>query len=282
MNTRTTKRQSNNADEKECSNLNILPVRPMEIKDKKVYHQNLPSISNSRGTLMLLIGSQNSGKTTIINNLLLSKHFWGGKQSAFDGGVFIFSPSCEIDDSCRFLRENFECYTEYKDEYLEEIKNRQKAFKKEDMPKICIVADDSSGLLSRKFFHFLTRFRHYNANVILSIQNFKSLMPIARSNANAVLLMNGIVNEKEMEKIEDEYSSQFKGTLKYCYKKFASKPYSFLYLKIRKNPPEMFQNFTKKIEWKKYIKIAKSTKNYDDDDEDDVELKDEFDRKFKK
>ena len=107
-------------------------------------------------------------------------------------------------------------------------------------------------------------------------------MPIARSNANAVLLMNGIVNEKEMEKIEDEYSSQFKGTLKYCYKKFASKPYSFLYLKIRKNPPEMFQNFTKKIEWKKYIKIAKSTKNYDDDDEDDVELKDDFDRKFKK
>ena len=282
MNTRTTKRQSNNADEKECSNLNILPVRPMEIKDKKVYHQNLPSISNSRGTLMLLIGSQNSGKTTIINNLLLSKHFWGGKQSAFDGGVFIFSPSCEIDDSCRFLRENFECYTEYKDEYLEEIKNRQKALKKEDMPKICIVADDSSGLLSRKFFHFLTRFRHYNANVILSIQNFKSLMPIARSNANAVLLMNGIVNEKEMEKIEDEYSSQFKGTLKYCYKKFPSKPYSFLFLKIRKNPPEMFQNFTKKIEWKKYIKIAKSTKNYDDEFEDDVELKDDFDRKFKK
>ena len=137
MNTRTTKRNSkSNDDDKECKNLNILPVRPMEIKDKKVYHKNLPSIANSRGTLMLIIGSQNSGKTTIINNLCLSKHFWGGKESAFDGGVFIFSPSCEIDDSCRFLRENFECYTEYKDEYLEEIKNRQKQFKKEDSSEL--------------------------------------------------------------------------------------------------------------------------------------------------
>ena len=52
---------------KKCSNLNILPVRPMEITDKKEYHPHLPSISNSRGFLMLLIGSQNSGKTTIIN-----------------------------------------------------------------------------------------------------------------------------------------------------------------------------------------------------------------------
>ena len=260
-------------DNKKCSNLNILPVRPMEITDKKEYHPNLPSISNSRGFLQLIIGSQNSGKTTIINNQLLSKHFWGGKESAFDGGVFIFSPSCELDDSMRFLRDNFEYYTQYKDEYLEEIKDKQKQFKKKDMPKICIVADDSSGLLSRKFFHFLTRFRHFNANVILSIQNFKSLMPIARSNANVVLLMNGIVNEKEMEKIEDEYSAQFKGTLKYCYKKFAREPYSFLYLKIRKNPPEMYHNFTEKIDWKKYVKAARHAKYDDDtDDEKDIEV----------
>jgi hypothetical protein len=272
MNTRSKKKCNTiitPSETEKTGNLNILPVRPMEIKDKKDFHQNLPSINNSRGSLILLIGSQNSGKTTIINNLLLSKHFWGGKESAFEGGVFIFSPSCEIDDSCRFLRENFECYTEYKDEYLEEIKNRQKEYKKDDMPKIMIVADDSSGLLSRKFFHFLTRFRHYNANIICSIQNFKSLMPIARNNANAVLLMNGIVNEKEMEKIEDEYDAQFKGTLKYMYKKFANKPYSFLYLKLRKNPPEMYQNFTKKLDWKKYVKIARDKKNISDSEEEE-------------
>lgn len=266
---------SNNTRSKSSTNLTIQPIRPMEIKDKRTYHPNLPSINRNRGSLILLIGSQNSGKTTIINNMLLSKHFWGGKESAFDN-VYIFSPSIELDDSCRFLREHFECYTEYKDEYLEEIKNRQKQYPKEKMPKIMIVADDSSGLLSRKFFHFLTRFRHFNANVILSIQNFKSLMPIARSNANAVILMNGIVNEKELEKINEEYGSQMKNTLMYMYSKYANKPYSFLYLKLRKNPPEAYQNFTKMINWKSLIKKAKSYKVSDviedENDEKDEEI----------
>ena len=257
------------------SELTILPIRPMEIKDKKKYHPHLPSIDRNRGSLILLLGSQNSGKTTIINNCLLSKHFWGGKESAFDN-VYIFSPSIDLDDSCRFLREQFECYTEYKDEYLEEIKNRQKMYPKDKMPKIMIVADDSSGLLSRKFFHFLTRFRHFNANIILSIQNFKSLMPIARSNANAVILMNGIVNSKELEKINEEYGSQMKNTLLYMYAKYANKPYSFLYLKLRKNPPEAYQNFQKKINWKGLIKKAKNYKvedvvNEEGDDEKEIE-----------
>lgn len=270
-----TDKVSNNTRSKSSTNLSIQPIRPMEIKDKKDYHPYLPSINRNRGSLILLIGSQNSGKTTIINNMLLSKHFWGGKEGAFDN-VYIFSPSIELDDSCRFLREHFECYTEYKDEYLEEIKNRQKQYPKEKMPKIMIVADDSSGLLSRKFFHFLTRFRHFNANVILSIQNFKSLMPIARSNANAVILMNGIVNEKELEKINEEYGSQMKNTLLYMYSKYANKPYSFLYLKLRKNPPEAYQNFTKQINWKSLIKTAKTYKVSDviedENDEKDEEI----------
>tara|TARA_R110002012_G_scaffold316436_1_gene531397 strand:+ start:19364 stop:20188 length:825 start_codon:yes stop_codon:yes gene_type:complete len=257
------------------SDLTIQPIRPMEIKDKRKYHPNLPSINRNRGSLMLLIGSQNSGKTTIINNLLLSKHFWGGKESAFDA-VYIFSPSIDLDDSCRFLREHFECYTEYKDEYLEEIKNRQKLYDKDKMPKIMIVADDSSGLLSRKFFHFLTRFRHYNANVILSIQNFKSLMPIARSNANAVILMNGVVNEKELEKINDEYGAQMKNTLLYMYANYANKPYSFLYLKLRKNPPEAFQNFKTPIKWKSLIQKARLYKPSDVIENEEIEKDEEI------
>jgi hypothetical protein len=258
------------------SSLDIQPVRPMEIRDKKQYHPHLPSIGNNRGSLLLLLGSQNSGKTTIVNNLLLSKNFWGGKDNAFDGGVFIFNPSVELDDSCRFLREHFECYTEYKDEYLEEIKNRQKQFPKDKMPKICIVADDSSGLLTNKFFHFLTRFRHFNATVILSIQAFKSLAPIARANANAVILMNGIVNFKELEKIDDEYGSQMKNTLMYMYSKFANKPYSFLYLKLRKNPAEAYQNFTKKINWKSLIKVARNYKITDVIENEEVESEEDI------
>jgi polynucleotide 5'-kinase involved in rRNA processing len=268
MSNRKTRSQSK--DEYLDTDLTIKPIQPVEIKEKRKYNPVLPSIMRNRGSILLLIGSQNSGKTTIINNLLLSKSFWGGKNSAFDN-VYIFCPSVELDDGYRFLRENFECYSEYKAEYLENIKKTQMLFDKKDRPKIMIVIDDGSGLIDRNstFNHYLTRFRHYNSNIILSIQNFKSLSPIARSNASDVVLMNGIVNDKEMEKIEDEYDGMFKGTLKKMYQKYTAKPYSFLYLKVRKNPPEMYQNFTKKIDWKKFAK-----KSIDDDINSDSENED--------
>ncbi len=61
----------------------------------------------------------------------------------------------------------------------------------------------------------------------------------------------------------------------YCYKKFANEPYSFLYLKLRKNPPEMYKNFSEKLEWKKFKKIAqqyKSIKDLESDDERDEDF----------
>ena len=64
MNTR-----SKMKDNSSGGNLNILPVRPVEIKDKKDFHPHLPSIKHGGGSLILLIGSQNSGKTTIVNNM---------------------------------------------------------------------------------------------------------------------------------------------------------------------------------------------------------------------
>ena len=36
--------------------------------------------------------------------------------------------------------------------------------------------------------------------------------------------------------------------------------YSFLYLKLRKNPPEAYQNFTTPINWKSLIKASKNFK----------------------
>ena len=83
----------------------------------------------------------------------------------------------------------------------------------------------------------------------------------------------GIVNNKELEKIDDEYSAPYKNTLMYCYKKFADKPYSFLYLKNRKNPPEMYQNFTTKIDWKNYTKQARlfnKKKDYDSESDEEI------------
>ena len=253
------------------SELKILPLKPLEIQDKsdKKFHPHLPSISRNHGTLCLIIGSCGSGKTCLMANILCNQAMFRG---AFEN-VYFFSPTVDIDDSCRFFRDCFNCYTEYKDSILKNIIATQMSYPKNEMPRIAVVADDSGGLLSKNFFTWLTRYRHINSNVFLSIQNFKMLQPSARSNANAVILMNGIVNNKELEKIDEEYSAPYKNTLMYCYKKFANKPYSFLYLKNRKNPPEMYQNLTTKIDWKKYTKQARlfnKKKDYDSESDEEI------------
>ena len=58
--------------------------------------------------------------------------------------------------------------------------------------------------------------------------------------------MNGINNENEWKKIEEEYGSMYKNNLARLYAEYAGDAYQFLYLKLRKNPPEVYQNFQKK------------------------------------
>jgi len=266
---RTTKNSNKDSAEisgKDGKNLAILPIRPIEMKEKRKFHANLPSIARNNGSILLLVGSTASGKTTIINNLLLSKFMWGGEPPAFEN-CYIFTPSIMMDESCRFLRENFECYSSFNDEILQGIMDKQEAFSKKDRPKIMIVIDDSVGMIhsNSTLTHFLSRYRHWNANVIMSVQHFRSISPIGRANATDVCLMNGIINQKEVDKIDEEWGGMYRNTLVPMYRKYASKQYSFLYLKLRKNPAEMYQNFQRKINWKSIVK--KYNKNYDSNDD---------------
>lgn len=255
--------------------LSIKSIIPLEVQDDE-YHEHLPSIKRNSGSLILIVGTTNSGKTTLINNLLLNKNFWGrreGKpQGAFES-VMIISPSLYLDDSCRFLTENFDCYTEFRDELIEQMKERQLALPKDKRPKQMIVIDDSVGLIERNSsINYLgTRYRHFNANMIMSVQSFRGCSPIMRTNANCVVLMNGIMNSKELEKINDEYGDIFKGTLLYCYKRYAPKKYDFIYMKVRENPPKLYQGFHTEVKWKKHIREAKSYNYEDDFSEDEVE-----------
>lgn len=265
-------RRKKTLDNPENSNMKVVPIRPLEIKDDTAHlHPNLPTITRNNGSVILAIGPTSCGKTSVINWLTLNSNAWGGKKSAFEN-VYIFSPSVECDDSCRFLREYFECYTEYKDEYLKAILEKQESFPKKDRPKGLIIIDDSVGNSAMKrggtLQAFVSRYRHWNMNLILSSQSFKALSTIARANATSVLLFNGIYNSKEFEKIEFEYDDMYKGSLKRCYEKFASQKYEFLHLKLRSNPPQMFKGFMQEIDYSKYGKKSLD-EDYDDINDDD-------------
>jgi len=260
----------------DINDLSIRPIKPLEIKDNDSYHPHLPSIKRNSGSLILLVGTTNSGKTTLINNLLLNSNMWGRKPKATSGPfskVYMFSPSLYLDDSCRFLVEFFDCYTDYEqiDSVVEGIKSYQLSIPKEKREKLMMVLDDSVGLIERNsnVNYLATRFRHLNMNMIMSVQSFKGCSPVMRTNSNYLILMNGICNTAELSKINDEFGDLFKGTLLYCYSKYAKNKYDFISCKTRENPAVMYDGFGTEIKWKKHIKEAKNYKFEDDNDEDE-------------
>ena len=55
-------------DTEDNDDLTVKSIIPLEIEDD-IYHKNLPPIKRNSGSLILLVGTTNSGKTTLINNL---------------------------------------------------------------------------------------------------------------------------------------------------------------------------------------------------------------------
>jgi hypothetical protein len=71
-------------------------------------------------------------------------------------------------------------------------------------------------------------------------------------------MLNGIYNEKELEKINEEIGDLYRGTLLFCYKKYANKKFSFITIYPREVPARIIQNFTTEIDWKKHIKESRN------------------------
>ena len=261
------------------SDLTIYPVKPLDIADDaKDLDPRLPEITRNHGSSILLVGPTGSGKSSVITNLLLNKNMWGRTKTrprgCFDQ-VIIFSPSIFLDDTSRFLADSFDCYDTFKSDILEGLKESQLMLEKHKRNRLCIVVDDSVGLdvLKTKsaYTYYNTRYRHINANLITSVQNYKACNTIMRNNANCIIMMYGIYNVNELQKLQDELGDVYRGTLLYCYKRFCREKYSFLTLYPRRVPAVMMLNFEEEIDYKKYVKEAKSFKidDFDSDEEED-------------
>ena len=250
------------------SSMSVIPIKPFFEDEEKEYHELLPSIKRNRGSLITILGSTASGKTTLINNLLLNKNMWGGDncKGAFDE-VYIFSPSIHLDDSCRFLREHFITFDMYSDEKLQEILDEQMTYEKKKMPKLMIVIDDSVGMIhsNSTLNHFLSRYRHWNTNVILSSQAFRALAPIARTNTTHSMIF-AVPNEKEFEKLDEELGGIYGGQFRKLYEEATNEKYHFLYLKLRELPAEAYKNFDRKL-----IYTPSQSLNTPEDNNNDIE-----------
>lgn len=225
--------------------LKITPVKPDENEKKyKQVHSFLPQSPYVLG----LFAPRQTGKSTIISWLLLHPDALG--QDMYKK-VYIFSPTIEQCSTSRFLRKRYDCDTVYTDDKLQGIIDSQKQYSKSEMPHICVVFDDCIGDSSMKknslLTAFITKSRHFNADIILSLQHFKSLPKISRSNLTDVLIGYPIPNKKMLAEMCEEFSSNFENGdtdfYKYYYQATERKRYNYFNMKLRDNPVTVYATF---------------------------------------
>ena len=254
----------------------IVPVKdPDPVKSKHGdIHPNLPQIDGfGGGALLLMISPVRTGKSTIINSLMLGSKdmgFYDG-QERFDN-VSIISQTIANDITSRFMRKAFETYDSYDDSIIDGIIERQKSYEKEEQPEIAVILDDCLGTIKReaKINHLCSRYRHFNIRLlIISSQKFKgSVSPVVRTNATNVIVGSPFPNQKELSAVAEEYGDNFGGAENFMkiYKLATPNRYDFLHMNFQANPPEAYHNFEKLIAVGPNI-IGSSEDNFKSDEE---------------
>jgi len=226
----------------------VLPVQ-QEPPDKRIkpVHPNIPQPP----ALLLGIGAVKSGKTTLINNMLLrprEEGFYG--QQYFDD-VQIISNTILNDPTARFLRKAFDVQDYYTDGLINNLIDKQKSYgEKKDMPFISLILDDilGSNMKRNNEVSFLaTRYRHHNIGLMgVFTQNFKSVDTILRNNATDVIIFKQ-TNNKQLIQLAEEFHPPFQDikTFLKIYNKAVEGKYNFLYLKVQEG--KALKNFEEVI-----------------------------------
>jgi len=193
--------------------------------------------------LLLIVGSVKQGKSNLLVNLLCNPDMYKDK---FDI-VKIISNTLNADPKGKLMNKYFECEDHYTDEMVTEIIESQKKYEDFERPTIALILDD---ILTKDFkktnaVSFLaTRYRHYGIGLLaFTTQSFRAVSGLIRNNSNAVIIMRQ-QNQKELEKINEEYGDMFPGIFMELYKKaIDDAPYSFLYLDLAVNPARAYIRF---------------------------------------
>jgi hypothetical protein len=231
----------------------IIPIIDENSGTAKYHHPNLPDVGvgvKGAGECLLMISPRQTGKSTVISSLFLNDNFYG--QEFFPGGVVVISPTINMDSTSRFMKKRFECHDTYSAELIQNIIQRQTAKGDDDPTKeIALVLDDCVGMLDSNIANLVTRSRHYGIKLlVISVQKFRGAVdPIIRSNATSVICGSPFPNQRELFAISEEFGDLFKGSDNWLklYKQCCKKKYDFCYMKLSKNPPEMFHNFQKLV-----------------------------------
>ena len=239
--------------------LKILPVKKDPIK---------PSILNPilpvHPFALILVGPPRAGKSNTLVSLIASEQFYycGNEHdkdnaSYFDE-IYVFCPSARFDLTTKKVynaMDNLIIIDDLDDLrnahiFIQEIMKSQKEWDevKEKRPpkKILFLFDDMVGMLLETGIDILiTKYRHYNISILLCSQAYRKIPLTVRNCATGLIFFN-LMNQKEVEKVYDEYGSNvpnFHEHIKVLNKKFQ---FCFYHLEDQK----FYHNFERLL-WSK-------------------------------
>ena len=236
----------------------------LETNKYKPIHPHLPQPQ----FLTLCIGSVRSGKTNyLINALRNGDDFYGDD---FWDYYKIISNTINNDTKGKYFKDAFQDVDDhYTDQMIKDLVSSQKKYDREDMPTMCILLDD---ILSRDFkktndiSYLCSKFRHYEMSIFLTTQSFRSVSNIIRNNSTNVLIFRHN-NQKELEKIKEEYSELCgsEDLFMEYYNLAHDQPYSFLYIDGQTNPARFYRRHETLLGIGKKKVVNETPKQIDDD-----------------
>ena len=228
--------------DKSKEDLNIYPIK---IDDSKLNNggdgNHYPL--NNPVHLHLICGRVKSGKSLLMNNLYLSQRFYGDEYKT----KILISSTAHNDAINKYMLEDFDfIFTDYTDDLLLEILDIIK--NDEGDGRFLIIFDDiiNSGQNFKRagktdlLTQIITTYRHIGNGefegklaLVMAVQYFKYLSPIARNNCSGYYIM-GHFPESEVKKMSEALSifgRDNKGFIQ-IYNESRKKPYDFLYLSV--------------------------------------------------
>jgi hypothetical protein len=238
-------------------NLEVLKVKDPKYKVNKLdikLHPHLPR----HAFLMCIIAPPRSGKSALIANLLANPSFYNALEYWDD--VYYISPTQKFDKTTKHYLSKLDNVIQidehneltHLDVLLKDVMDSQmarleqtdpKTGKPLEMERVLIILDDMLFYLNTNdaLPAICTRYRHYNMSFIITTQSFRKLPLVVRNCANQIIFFK-LNNEKELEKIDEEYGSSFHNNFTQMAKMITSKKYDFVYL--NQDELKMYRNFT--------------------------------------
>lgn len=216
----------------------ILRIIPYTDKTKSKFKYSVPKeLGLDNCFSMILVGGTGAGKTTVMSNLIRildPKNFKKPNR-------FVISSTWDDDTTLHSKVYRKNVFTEYDDDLLlrlvEMIKseNAERLRKGKKKEHFMLIVDDMLGLIPKNasLYPMFVKNRHANISIMLSVQHFHGLMPVARFNSTCYVIFSTI-NRKELENIDMELNKKYPNQL--FKQKFLEKikGYDFLFINVKK------------------------------------------------